>query len=52
MLSICMVLERTLESSLDCKIKPDNPRENQSLIFTERTDAEAEALLLHNSHLL
>ena len=28
------------------KIKPDNPNENQPLIFTERTDAEAEALLL------
>ena len=47
MLSICVVLERTLESSLDYKkIKPDNPKENQPLIFTERTDAEAEALLL------
>ena len=27
------------------KIKPDNPNENQPLIFTERTDAEAEALI-------
>ena len=41
------MLERTLETSLDYKkIKPDNPKENQPLIFTERTDAEAEALLL------
>ena len=34
-----MVLERTLESPLDCKeIQPVNPKENQSLIFIERTD--------------
>ena len=39
-----MVLEKTLESSLDVKeIKPVNPKGNQSLIFIERTDAEAEA---------
>ena len=38
-----VVLERTLESPLDCKeIKPVNPKGNQSWIFTERTDAEAE----------
>ena len=38
-----MVLEKTLESPLDCKkIKPVNPKENQSLIFIGRTDAEAE----------
>ena len=37
-----MVLEKTLESPLDCKeIKPDNSKENQSLIFIGRTDAEA-----------
>ena len=37
-----MVLEKTLESSLDCKkIKPVNPKGNQSWIFTGRTDAEA-----------
>ena len=36
-----MVLEKTLESPLDCKaIKPVNPKENQSWIFTGRTDAE------------
>ena len=30
-----MVLEKTLESPLDCKeIKPDNPKGNQSGIFT------------------
>ena len=36
-----------IESPLDCKeIKPFNPRGNQSLIFTGRTDVEAEALIL------
>ena len=39
-----VVLEKTLESSLDCKeIKPINPKGNQPWIFTGRTDAEAEA---------
>ena len=39
-----MVLEKTLESPLDCKeIKPVNPKGNQSGIFIGRTDAEAEA---------
>ena len=39
-----MVLENTFESTLDCKgIKPAHPKENQSWIFIERTDAEAEA---------
>ena len=38
-----MGLEKTLESPLDCKeIKPVNSKENQSWIFTGRTD-EAEA---------
>ena len=39
-----MVLEKTLQSSLDCKeIQPVNPKGNQSWIFIGRTDAEAEA---------
>ena len=39
-----MVLEKTLESPLDYKeIKPVNLKRNQPWIFTERTDAEAEA---------
>ena len=39
-----MVLEKTLESPLDCKeIKPVNPIGNQSWIFIGRTDVEAEA---------
>ena len=41
------VLEKTLESPLDCKeIKPVNPKGNQPWIFTGRTDAEAEAPIL------
>ena len=41
------VLEKTFESSLNCKeIKQVNAKENQSLIFTGRTDAEAEAPIL------
>ena len=42
-----MVLEKTLESPLDCReIKPVNPKGNQSRIFIGRTDAEAEAPIL------
>ena len=37
-----MVLEKTPESPLDSKIKPVNLKENQSCIFTGRTDAEDE----------
>ena len=42
-----MVLEKTLESSLDCKeTKPVNPKGNQSWIFIGRTDAKAETPIL------
>ena len=41
-----VVLEMALESLLDCKIKPVNPKGNQSWIFTGRTNAEAETLIL------
>ena len=41
-----VVLEKTLEIPLDCKIKPVNPKGNQSWIFIGRTDAEAEAPIL------
>ena len=45
------MLEKTLENALDCKeIKPVNPKGNQPCIFTGRTDAEAEALLLWSPH--
>ena len=41
------VLEKTLESPLDCKeIKPVNPKGNQPWVFIGRTDDEAEALIL------
>ena len=42
-----MVLEKTLESHLDCKvIQPVPPKGNQSWKFTGRTDAEAESPIL------
>ena len=42
-----VVLEKTLESSLDCKeIRSVNPKGNQTWIFTGRTDARAEAPIL------
>jgi len=42
-----VVLEKTLESPLDCKeIKPINPKGNQFWIFFGRTDAEAETPIL------
>ena len=42
-----VVLEKTLESPLDCKeIKPVHPKGNQSWIFIGRTDAEAETPIL------
>ena len=42
-----MALKKTLENPLDYKeIKPVNPKGNQSWIFIERTDDEAEAPIL------
>ena len=42
-----MVLQKTFESPLDSKkIKPVNPKENQSRIFIGRTAAEAETPIL------
>ena len=42
-----VVLEKTLKSPLDCKeIKPVNSKGNQSWMFTEKTDAEAETPVL------
>ena len=39
-----VVLEKTLESPLDCKeFQPVHPKGNQSWLFIGRTDAEAEA---------
>ena len=46
-----MVLEKTLESPLDCKeIQTVNPKGNQSRIFTEKTDAVVE--LQYFGHLM
>ena len=42
-----VVLEKTLQSPLDCKeIQPVHPKGNQSWIFIGRTDAEAETPIL------
>ena len=42
-----VVLERTLESPLDCKgIQPVHPKKDQSWVFIGRTDAEAETPIL------
>ena len=42
-----VVLEKTLESPLDCKeFQPVHPKGNQSWIFIERTNAEAEIPIL------
>ena len=42
-----VVLEKTLESPLDCKeVQPVHPRGDQSWVFIGRTDAEAETPML------
>ena len=46
-----MVLEKTLESPLDCKeIQPVHPKGDQSWVFIGRTDAKAETPIF--SHLM
>ena len=46
-----MVLEKTLESPLDCKeIQPVHPKRDQSWVFFGRTDAEAETPVLWPPH--
>src|SRR5574340_1023268 len=46
-----VVLEKTLESPLDCKeIQPVNPKGNQSQIFIGRTHVEAETPVLWPPH--
>ena len=46
-----VVLEKTLESPLDCKkIQPVPPKGNQSWIFIGKTDAKAEAPILWPPH--
>ena len=42
-----VVLEKTLESPLDCKdIQPVHPKRDQSWVFIGRTEAEAETAIL------
>ena len=42
-----MVLEKTLESPLDCKeIQQVHPKRDQSWVFIGRTDAEGETTIL------
>ena len=42
-----MVLEKTLESPLDCKeIQPVHPKGDQSWVFIGRTDVEVETSIL------
>ena len=46
-----VVLEKTLESPLDCKeIQPVHPKGNQSWVFIARTDAEAETPIIWPPH--
>ena len=46
-----MVLEKTLESPLDCKeIQPVHSKGDQSCVFFGRTDAKAETPVLWPSH--
>ena len=46
-----VVLEKTLESPLDCKeIQPVHPKGDQSWMFNGRTDAEAETPILWPPH--
>ena len=46
-----VVLEKTLESPLDCKeIQPVNPKGNQCWIFIERSDAKSETPVLWPLH--
>ena len=46
-----MVLEKILESPLDCKeIQPVHPKGNQSWVFIGRTDAEVETPILWPPH--
>ena len=43
-----MVLEKTLESPLDCKeIPPVHPKGDQSWVFIGRSDVEAETPILY-----
>ena len=46
-----VVLEKTIESPLDCKeIQPVHPKGDQSWVFIGGTDAEAETLIIWPPH--
>ena len=46
-----VVLEKTLESPLDCKeIQPVHPKGDQTWVFTGRTDAESETPIIWQPH--
>ena len=48
-----MVLEKTLESPLDCKeIQPVHPKGDQSWVFIGRTDAELKLKLQYFGHFM
>ena len=48
---LTVVLEKTLESPLDCKeIQPVHPKGDQSWMFIGRTDAEAATPILWPPH--
>ena len=48
---LTVVLEKTLESPLDCKeIQPVHPKGDRSRVFIGRTDAEAETPILWPPH--
>ena len=47
MMLLTVVLEKTLESPLNCKdIQPVHPKGDQSWVFIGRTDVEAESPIL------
>ena len=51
MMLLNVVLEKTLDSPLDCKkIQPAHPKADQSWVFIGRTDAEAETPVLWPLH--
>ena len=46
-----MVLEKTLESTLDCKeIQPVHPKGDQSQVFIGKTDADVETPIVWPPH--
>ena len=48
---LTVVLEKTLESPLDCKeIQPVHPKGDQSWVFIGKTDVEAETPILQPPH--